>query len=56
MNSVDSHKILFKNLKREVVYLPVGQKWREQERIINVGVDVWDFYPVAITKIEALIR
>ena len=33
----------------------IHEKWREQERMINVGVDVWDFYPVAMTKIEKLI-
>lgn len=33
----------------------IHEKWREHEHMINVGVDVWDFYPVAMAKIEALI-
>ena len=33
----------------------IHKKWQLKERIINVGVDVWDFYPVALTKIEAII-
>jgi calcineurin-like phosphoesterase family protein len=34
----------------------VHQNWLQQERMINVGVDVWDFYPVPITKIENLMN
>ena len=33
----------------------IHEKWLQQERMINVGVDVWNFYPVAMKKIEALI-
>jgi calcineurin-like phosphoesterase family protein len=33
----------------------VHEKWREQERMINVGVDVWSFCPVPMTTIEVLI-
>jgi calcineurin-like phosphoesterase family protein len=33
----------------------IHEKWREQERMINVGVDVWNFSPVAMTKIEEII-
>jgi calcineurin-like phosphoesterase family protein len=33
----------------------IHEKWLQQERMINVGVDVWDFCPVSMTKIEALI-
>jgi calcineurin-like phosphoesterase family protein len=25
----------------------VHEKWRQQGRMVNVGVDVWDFTPVA---------
>lgn len=29
----------------------VHDKWKTNGRMINVGVDVWDFYPVSIEKI-----
>lgn len=25
----------------------IHEKWRQQQRMINVGVDVWDFAPVS---------
>jgi calcineurin-like phosphoesterase family protein len=33
----------------------VHEKWAQQGRMINVGVDVWDFYPVPMTRIAELI-
>jgi calcineurin-like phosphoesterase family protein len=33
----------------------VHNKWRQKERMINVGVDVWDLAPVAQETLEALI-
>jgi calcineurin-like phosphoesterase family protein len=33
----------------------VHQRWKIKGRQINVGVDVWDFYPVSISVIEQLI-
>jgi calcineurin-like phosphoesterase family protein len=34
----------------------VHEKWKSKGKMINVGVDVWDFYPVPITAIESLIQ
>ncbi len=34
----------------------VHEKWKVKDRMINVGVDVWDFYPVPIDDIEKLIH
>jgi calcineurin-like phosphoesterase family protein len=34
----------------------VHEKWKVKDRMINVGVDVWDFYPVPIGEIENLIN
>lgn len=33
----------------------IHEKWKTKDRMINVGVDVWDFYPVSILKIEKII-
>ena len=33
----------------------VHEKWKIAGRMINVGVDVWDFKPVPITEIEKII-
>lgn len=33
----------------------VHEKWKVKDKMINVGVDVWDFYPVPITSIEEII-
>jgi calcineurin-like phosphoesterase family protein len=33
----------------------VHEKWKQRGRMINVGVDVWDFRPVSIVEIEALL-
>lgn len=32
----------------------VHEKWRQQERMVNVGVDVWDFTPVAEEVLAAV--
>ncbi len=34
----------------------VHEKWKVKDRMINVGVDAWDFYPVPISAIESLIH
>lgn len=34
----------------------VHEKWKTKDRMINVGVDVWDFYPIPISEIENLIK
>lgn len=34
----------------------VHEKWRKNGKMINVGVDVWDFTPVSLPSIVALIR
>lgn len=34
----------------------VHEKWKTKAKMINVGVDVWDFYPVPITSSEKLIH
>jgi calcineurin-like phosphoesterase family protein len=34
----------------------IHEKWKTKEKMINVGVDVWDFFPVPITEIEKIIR
>ncbi len=34
----------------------VHNKWKVKDKMINVGVDVWDFYPVSIDKIKELIK
>ena len=33
----------------------VHEKWKLGERMINVGVDVWDYKPVPITEIEKIV-
>ncbi len=33
----------------------VHEKWKTKDHMVNVGVDVWDFYPVSITQIEHMI-
>jgi len=33
----------------------IHEKWKTKNKMINVGVDVWDFYPVPISEIERLI-
>lgn len=33
----------------------VHDKWRVNGRMINVGVDVWDFYPVRLDTIQSII-
>lgn len=34
----------------------IHEKRKTKGRMINVGVDVWDFYPTPITEIEKIIR
>ncbi len=34
----------------------VHERWRHRDRMINVGVDVWDWYPVAEHELAALIE
>jgi calcineurin-like phosphoesterase family protein len=34
----------------------VHEKWKIKDRMINVGVDAWDFYPVPLSTIESLIH
>ncbi len=34
----------------------IHQKWKRVDRMINVGVDVWEFRPVPITTLEEIIR
>lgn len=34
----------------------VHDKWRQHGRQVNVGMDVWDYRPVAVESLEALIR
>ena len=34
----------------------VHEKWKIRDHMINVGVDVWDFFPVPITEIEKIIN
>ena len=33
----------------------VHEKWKVKGRMINVGVDAWDFYPIPISTIESII-
>ena len=33
----------------------IHEKWQSKEKMINVGVDVWGFYPVPIAAIEKII-
>jgi len=33
----------------------VHEKWRVKNKMINVGVDVWDFHPVPLEEIERII-
>jgi calcineurin-like phosphoesterase family protein len=34
----------------------VHERWRQNGRMINVGVDVWDYAPVAADALEELVR
>lgn len=34
----------------------VHDKWKIKDKMINVGVDVWDFYPVSFDTISQIIR
>lgn len=55
------YKIKYKEFrpKDEGLWLLHGhihEKWKTREKMINVGVDVWDFYPVPITEIGKMIQ
>ena len=34
----------------------VHEKWKVRGKMINVGVDVWDFFPVSQTQIEGILK
>lgn len=34
----------------------VHEKWKVKDRMINVGVDVWNFFPVPVSDIEELLK
>jgi calcineurin-like phosphoesterase family protein len=34
----------------------VHEKWKTKDKMINVGVDVWDFYPVSLDQIKELVN
>lgn len=34
----------------------VHQLWKQKEKMINVGVDVWGYFPVSIEEIEKIIN
>jgi len=34
----------------------VHQRWQKRERQINVGVDVWDYFPVSLEAVAGLIK
>lgn len=44
-----------KNQGQWLLHGHVHEKWKMQGNMINVGVDVWDFFPVPITEIEKII-
>jgi calcineurin-like phosphoesterase family protein len=33
----------------------VHEKWKVKDRMINVGVDAWDFYPVPMATVESIL-
>jgi calcineurin-like phosphoesterase family protein len=45
-----------KNNIKQVLCGHVHQNWKIKDSIINVGVDVWNFFPVSITQIESEIQ
>lgn len=34
----------------------IHEKWKTKEKMINVGVDVWDFKPVSILEITEIMK
>lgn len=44
-----------KNEGQFLLHGHVHEKWRVKGRMINVGVDVWNFTPVSLEQIETLI-
>jgi calcineurin-like phosphoesterase family protein len=41
---------------RLLIHGHVHQKWRQDERQINVGVDVWDYFPVPVATVIGLAK
>lgn len=41
---------------RVLLHGHVHEKWKINKNMINVGVDVWNFYPVPVTEIEQMIK
>ena len=48
-----AHRI--KNDGRWLLCGHVHEKWKTRDRMINVGIDVWDMKPVSIEEIKAII-
>jgi calcineurin-like phosphoesterase family protein len=34
----------------------VHEAWKRHVRVINVGVDVWDFYPVSVDQLLEVMK
>lgn len=45
-----------KNERQWLLHGHVHSGWKQKDKMINVGVDVWDFYPVSETQIISLIQ
>ncbi|OFZ81374.1 MAG: hypothetical protein A2583_15910 [Bdellovibrionales bacterium RIFOXYD1_FULL_53_11] len=45
-----------KDMGKWLLHGHIHEKWKVKGRMINVSVDVWDFYPVPITEIEKIIQ
>lgn len=41
---------------RWLIHGHVHEKWRVRGRMLNVGVDVWDFRPVALEEVMSVLR
>jgi calcineurin-like phosphoesterase family protein len=59
-NDADKYKGKYDHFrpKNEGQWLLCGhihEKWKQVDRMINVGVDVWDFMPVSVVEIERMI-
>jgi len=58
--SPDGYQPKFKELRskaegRWLLHGHIHEKWKIKNRMVNVGVDVWDFYPVPMTEIEKIL-
>ncbi len=56
----DKYKLKFQNYRPKdqgawLLHGHIHEKWKIKNRQINVGVDVWNFYPVPITEIEKML-